>query len=489
MKKKSLTKNAIMNGIRAVLNILFPLITFPYISRTLGVDYYGKYQFSNSIVNYFVLLAALGISSYAIREGSQYKSDRKKMSQFASEVFSINLFSTFIAFGALMATIFFIPGLHEYRALLFILSFTIIFNTIGMDWLLSIYEEFKYITIRTIIFQIISIILMFLFVHTPNDLPFYVFIVVLSSSGANILNYFKTRKNLKIHFTPHMNLKKHITPILILFFSVLSQQIYINSDITLLGIMNGDDAVGLYSAAAKIYTIAKQLVNAIIAVSIPRISYYIGSKQKDSAEFMNKVLNVVMVFILPISMGLFMISKPVVLIAAGKEYLCAYQPLAILSISLLFATCAYFFANAILVNYKKEKIVLIVSIISSAMNILLNFALLPVLGICGAAITTLLSEILMCIICWLKAKQIVPFHLEFKNVICSIVGCLWIVVICGLSTYLIPQLYLKTFVAIVLSIGGYFCIHLLLKSNFYLEIIQPKIDMFLKKNARKRESL
>ena len=123
------------------------------------------------------------------------------------------------------------------------------------------------------------------------------------------------------------------------------------------------------------------------------------------------------------------------------------------------------------------------------MNILLNFALLPVLGICGAAITTLLSEILMCIICWLKAKQIVPFHLDSKNVICSIVGCLWIVVICGLSTYLIPQLYLKTFVAIVLSIGGYFCIHLLLKSNFYLEIIQPKIDMFLKKNARKRESL
>ena len=93
MKKKSLSINAFFNSFRVVLNLIFPLITFPYVFRTLGVDYYGKYQFSNSIVSYFILLAALGISSYAIREGSKYRNDEKKMSKFVSDIFSINLIS------------------------------------------------------------------------------------------------------------------------------------------------------------------------------------------------------------------------------------------------------------------------------------------------------------------------------------------------------------------------------------------------------------
>lgn len=98
MKKKSLGVNALLNSIRSILNILFPIITFPYVSRVLKVRGIGIYNFSNSIVSYFLLVAALGISTYAIREGAKLRDNKRKISKFVSEVFTINLCSTLISY-------------------------------------------------------------------------------------------------------------------------------------------------------------------------------------------------------------------------------------------------------------------------------------------------------------------------------------------------------------------------------------------------------
>ena len=93
MGKKSLGLNAFLNGIRSVLNLLFPLLTFPYVSRILGATGMGKYNFANSIVSYFLMIAALGINTYAVREGARIRDDRKKFSNFASQIFSYNVVS------------------------------------------------------------------------------------------------------------------------------------------------------------------------------------------------------------------------------------------------------------------------------------------------------------------------------------------------------------------------------------------------------------
>lgn len=89
MKRKSLKINAFLNGLKTFLNFLFPLITFPYVSRVLSVEEIGKYNFSNSLISYFLLLAALGIDKYAIREGAKYRDNKEKFSSFASEIFQI----------------------------------------------------------------------------------------------------------------------------------------------------------------------------------------------------------------------------------------------------------------------------------------------------------------------------------------------------------------------------------------------------------------
>ena len=140
MKKKSLGINALLNGLRNVLTVLFPLISFPYVSRILQENNLGKYNFASSIVSYFLLIAALGITTYAIREGAQYRNDKEKLHIFASEIFSINILSSAFAYLALILAIFIIPQLREYAGLLGIFSIQIAFAAIGIEWLYSIYE-------------------------------------------------------------------------------------------------------------------------------------------------------------------------------------------------------------------------------------------------------------------------------------------------------------------------------------------------------------
>lgn len=105
MKNKSLGINAVLNGIKNIMSVVFPLITFPYVSRVLQVENLGKYNFANSVNSYFILLAALGISTYAIREGAKYKGDREKISKFSSEIFSINICSMLISYIILILAI------------------------------------------------------------------------------------------------------------------------------------------------------------------------------------------------------------------------------------------------------------------------------------------------------------------------------------------------------------------------------------------------
>ena len=192
--KKSIKINAVLNIIKQCCAIIFPLITFPYVSRTLGVEAYGKVNFSSSIVSYISLLAGLGVSSYAIREGARIRDDKDKFQAFANEVFSINVLSTAFAYIALFIIILAWNRLNSYRALLVILSLNVILTTLGTDWVNTIYEDFLYLTVRYVICQSIAVITTVLFVKGPGDVILYAIFSNLGTMLANFLNLFYIRK-------------------------------------------------------------------------------------------------------------------------------------------------------------------------------------------------------------------------------------------------------------------------------------------------------
>ena len=177
MAEKSIKRNTVYNAIKTLSSIIFPLITFPYISRVLLPENVGKINFGLSIVSYFTLIATLGITTYAVRECSAVRDDKEKLSDIASQIFSINIVTTIIAYVALAVTLLAYNKLENYRLLIVIQSLTIAATTLGADWLNTAMEDFRYITVRTVAFQFVSLVLMFVFVHKPEHYMRYAVII------------------------------------------------------------------------------------------------------------------------------------------------------------------------------------------------------------------------------------------------------------------------------------------------------------------------
>ena len=202
MKNKSLGLNAILNSFQGILNIIFPFITFPYVSRVLSVSGMGKYNFSSSIISYFLLIAGLGINTFAVREGAKLRDNREEISKFASKVLTINLISTLISYILLFVLLFVVTRLHEYSIAILLFSIQIVLTTIGVDWLYVIFEEYAYITVRNIIFKLISIVLLFMLVRHSDDYVNYVIVTVIASTGSYIMNFIYARRfcDLRLNF-------------------------------------------------------------------------------------------------------------------------------------------------------------------------------------------------------------------------------------------------------------------------------------------------
>ena len=187
MKQKSIKRNAVLAAAKTLLSLVAPVITFPYITRILSVDALGQYNFSSSVVSYFVLLAGLGISTYAVREGANIRDDRKEISEFLSEIWVINIISTVIAYVLLILSILFIEKLVSYRVVILIISLNMLFNLYGKQWIYTIVEDFGYITLVQSAFQIIAVCLTFIMIRKPGDVYKYAILNVISSSGAYVL--------------------------------------------------------------------------------------------------------------------------------------------------------------------------------------------------------------------------------------------------------------------------------------------------------------
>ena len=219
---KSIKINAVLNAVRQSLSVIFPLITFPYVSRILGSSEYGRYTFSSSIISYMSLLASFGISNYAIREGARFRNDKSRLNTLASDLFTINIVTTIVAYIVIYILINCNKKLYDYKFLIAVQSLSIILTTIGMDWVNTIYEDFLYITIRYAIIQVLALIAVFAFVKDQNDTAIYCAILVLGSYGGNLINLIYIRKYIHITINFKLKIQQYIKPLSILFVNSLA---------------------------------------------------------------------------------------------------------------------------------------------------------------------------------------------------------------------------------------------------------------------------
>lgn len=486
MKQKSLGLNGILNGLRSALNLLFPLVTFPYIARVLSVKGIGIYNFSSTYVGYFVLIAGLGISTYAVREGAKYRNDRKKISNFVSQIFSINIISTLLAYAFLLISILVFDNLNKYVSCILIFSLQIFFTTIGAEWVYIIFEDYSYITVRSIIFKIISILFLFLFVRHKNDYLWYAAITVFSSVGSNIFNFLYAKKFCDIKLVFHINWKYHLKPILVIFATTIAVNIYLSSDTTILGLIRSDYAVGIYSTSVKIYSIVATLLGSVVAVTVPRLSMLMGKRRiKEYKNIFLQVINLLNLFVIPGTIGIIMLSKEVVLIIAGEKYLPSVNSLRIIALAIIFSNFSFVFSNCALIPAKRENAALKNTIITAVINIILNFILIPVFSYDGTSFSTVIAEFMTMVMNYWSAKDILKnvvfSRAVMKNLGTSIIGGLAIVIICLICKVAYPSILIRTILSIIFSIIIYCSVLITLKNDIameYLEKIREKINRY-----------
>lgn len=477
MKKRSLGLNGLLNGIRSVLNLLFPLITFPYVARVLSVDGLGIYNFSNTYVGYFVLIAGLGISTYAVREGAKYRDNREKISKFVSEVITINIISTILAYILLLISLVLFKALYKYAICILVFSVQIAFTTIGVEWVFIIYEDYAYITIRSILVKIVSIVLLFVFVKNRNDYLWYAGITVFASVGSNVFNFFYVKKLCEIKPTFNFNWKYHLKPILVIFATTIAVNIYLSSDTTILGFMKSDYDVGIYGTTVKIYNIVASLLGSMVAVTVPRLSMLLGkNKIEEYRKVFSEVVNILTAFVIPGTVGLIMLSKEIVLLIAGNKYLPAVSSLRIIGLAIIFSNFSFIFSNCALIPAKREILALKNTLITAVLNILLNILLIPAYSYAGTSFSTVIAEFMTMILNYWSARDLIKnsiFSNSVKHNLCTtVIGSTTIIIVCWLCTYFLQSLIIKILVAVILSSISYFCVLIVLRNSLAIQYLQ-----------------
>lgn len=454
IKNESLEKNAFYNGVKQFCTIIFPLISFMYCSRILGEEQLGKYSFGQSIIAYMLLISGLGIPNYAVREGARYRNNRNQITNFVNEVFSINIILTIIAYFILFVCVIGNTKIEQYKYVIVIQSLQIILTTLGTDWLNSIYEDFFYLMIRYIFTQIVCLIGLILFVKRPEDIYIYTFISVLANSGGNILNFFYLRKKgFRIRFTLKINIRQHLRSILILFFNSVASVIYLNSDITMIGLFLNDSEVGIYTVSSKIYTMVKTLINAVIMVTVPRFSTYVANKEfAEYKKKLSEIMNILILLIIPVTIGLFMEAENIITIIAGSSYIRGISIVKILCIAIIFAVFSCFFSYSILLPNKMEFEFMIATLVAAIVNILSNVVLIPQLGINGAAYTTLFAEMVVFALGYKYTKKITTLSINHINIVSSTIGGVVVGGGCIICKSLIKNPWLSLVLAIIISI-------------------------------------
>ena len=408
MAEKSLKRNSLVNLAKTVLGLIFPLITFPYASRILGVENIGRGNFANSVMNYFVLLAGLGIANYAIREGAKIRDNQEAINTFCTEILIINIGSTLCSYLGVFLLLQ-IPVFQSYKSLLLLFSTTILFNVIGMNWLFNIYEEFVYITIRTILFQLISLALLLALVKEKTDFMIYAGILVLSSVGANVFNIFYSRKFVRFFPGQPYTIRKHLKPIFIIFGMSIASTIYLNLDMTMLGLQAGDYQTGLYTAASKLNKVVCNVIASVCAVFLPRLAYYLHMNRKEDFQtLVDKAFYYILGLTVPATAGMLVLSEEIVLVFSGTAFLDAVPAAMIKAPNIILSVINGFIAIQLFMPLNKEKESLYATIAGAVMNCILNYLMIPKWGAAGAALATICAEGSVFLICLIYLRKIYP---------------------------------------------------------------------------------
>lgn len=468
--KKSITKNYIYNLLYQIIVLILPLITTPYISRVLGARNIGIYSYTISITTYFILFGSLGIAMYGQREIAYIQDDAKKYSKTFWEITLLR----FITVGISMIIFWFTFASNgQYNIYYKILLLELLANCMDISWFFQGLEEFKKTILRNIIIKIISVMCIFTFVKTTNDLSIYLWIYVLSTLIGNLSLWPYLTKYLRKVKIKEINVIKHIKPTIELFIPQIAIQIYTVLDKVMIGSIIIDKAeVGYYEQSQKVIKMLLTIVTSLGTVMVPRMANaYVNSNKKQLKEYMQRSFNFVFLLAFPMILGIISISKNFVPLFFGTGYDKVVVLMNIISPILLAIGLSNVIGTQYLLQTKKQKKFTISVVIGAVTNFTINILLIKRYGAIGASIGTVIAEAFVTIIqFWFiredfNIKEIIK--LTEKYLISSVIMFISCIFIGRIINDNLNSIIVQISIGMIIYIG---CL-IIMKDKFTLSII------------------
>nr|WP_307776176.1 flippase [uncultured Cetobacterium sp.] len=404
----SVTKNYLYNVLLIISNTIFPIITFPYISRILMPEYLGRVYFVQGVVAYFLLLAVLGAPNYGIKELSKAKSvgDWEEFKKIYTELFLMTILSSIVSFCFLLFLVNLYGKFTDEKILFYVFGIQVLFECFHINYFFIVMEDHKRRLIRSFTIRVISLVFLFTYIKEPKDYILYALLIVVPEVLARIIDVVSMKKYMTFKFG-ELNFKRHVKSMSIIFLYLFTIGIYGSIDTTMLGIMIGEKEVGLYSAAVKMYKMVLPVILTLGIVLSPRIIGAIKKKELSNI-FKNLDIFVDYNFIvgIPATILMVLLSEEFTLLFSGEKFQGAIVTMQIMSPCLFFLALGSFIGGQILLPNNLEKTILKISLFGVVLNIGLNYFMIPVYLRNGAALATLITEIIIALMKIREAKKI-----------------------------------------------------------------------------------
>lgn len=480
MKTRSVKFNFIMNFILTASSILFPLITAPYVLRVLQPTGSGKVDFAASVITYFMMFASLGIPTYGIRTCAKVRDKKEDLSRTVQELMILNTGTMLLTYGVFLILLFLVPDFAAEKTLLLINSVNMVLNVIGVTWFFNAIEEYAYITTCSIVFKVISIILMFLIVKKPDDYVKYGAITVFASSASYLLNFWNLRKHISFRKTGIYDFKRHLKPILIFFATSAAISVYTNLDVVMIGFMKGSTEVGYYTAAIKVKTLLISLITSLGTVLLPRLSYYIERGDKEAFRRMVvKAFNFVLLVGISVSLYFTFMAGESIELLAGSSYGKSVLPMQLLMPAVLLIGLSNITGIQVLTPMGREHQVLYSIILGAVLDFILNLLLIGKYGASGAAFATLMAELTVFLVQCVYLKELLrklKKRISIReNIIAGAGASLVLFMLKNTSGYQVSHEFTTVFLQLVVTAIVFFTSYALLlmiqKEKFIMDML------------------
>jgi len=410
-KQDSIARNTTYYTSALIIQKVLAFVYFSLIARFLGTEDTGKYVFALSFTTLFAIFIDLGLAAVLTREVAKYK---EKTQDYLANIIALKIPLAVVTYLAVvvMINILGYPTLTKNLVyisgvIMFLDSFTMTFWAVMRG-----HQKLKYESIGVVGLQLITVMLGVLVLYFHLGLVFLMTALLCGSLFNLIFSIIKISQYLKIkiitHYEPAVLKTLFIIGIPFALNGIFSR-IYSSLDTVLLSILRGDADVGWYSIPSKVTSALQFLPMAFMAALFPAMSEYFATDKERLRKTFEKAMHYLMIISLPLAAGVIVLAEPVVLKIYTADYVNSILPLKILMVSLFFLFINY--PVGYLLNAGNKQVTnTVISGVTVLVSVISNIILIPKYGYLGAAVSSLVSTVVLFILGMYWVPKIINYN-------------------------------------------------------------------------------